>query len=119
MRPSLKFRISPTFSASGKLLASLLALLANFVVKNNELDDKLRLTSPSHSVRMMKTKIEVIAMLRGFHDLLDEHFGPRKALHSVECPVCGADEVYYLNEQTGKQIGRACEGCYFIQKFNF
>ena len=50
-------------------------------------------------------------MLRGFNDLLDDYFGPRNVLHAMESSVCGADEVFYLSPITGKQIGRACEGC--------
>ena len=54
-----------------------------------------------------------------FNSLLDILLGPRVVLHKVECSVCGFDEVYYLDSITLKQIGRACESCNFIQKFDF
>jgi predicted nucleic-acid-binding Zn-ribbon protein len=54
-----------------------------------------------------------------FNYLLSILFGETEVLYSIECPVCGFDEVYYKDKVTGKQIGRACEGCNFVQKFDF
>ncbi|WP_042354235.1 hypothetical protein [Bacillus rubiinfantis] len=54
-----------------------------------------------------------------FELLLDTLIGPREILHTMECPVCGFDEVYYRDPITKKQLGRACCGCNFVQKFNF
>lgn len=54
-----------------------------------------------------------------FDLLLDALFGPREVLHAMECPVCGHDEIYYLDAKNKKQVGRACQGCSFVQKFEF
>ncbi|WP_338449859.1 acyltransferase [Niallia oryzisoli] len=54
-----------------------------------------------------------------FEYLLNALLGARKILHAMECEICGYDEVYYTDPVTGKQIGRACEGCQFVQKFDF
>jgi len=54
-----------------------------------------------------------------FENLLNALFGEREILHVMECQVCGFDEIYYLEPSTKKQIGRACEGCQFVQKFEF
>lgn len=54
-----------------------------------------------------------------FGYLLDAVFGQREVLHAIECSICGDDEIYYLDAQTKKQIGRACQGCNYVQKFNF
>jgi hypothetical protein len=53
-----------------------------------------------------------------FNFLLDALFGHREVLHAMECSVCGQDEVYYLDAETKRQIGRACEGCNYVQKFD-
>ncbi|GHH98689.1 acyltransferase [Neobacillus kokaensis] len=54
-----------------------------------------------------------------FEFLLDALLGPREVLHSMECPVCGFDEVYYRDPASMEQLGRACQGCNFVQKFDF
>lgn len=54
-----------------------------------------------------------------FDFLLDALLGPREILHSLECSVCGQDEIYYINPTTKQQIGRACQGCNYVQKFDF
>ncbi|MCM3569389.1 acyltransferase [Neobacillus mesonae] len=54
-----------------------------------------------------------------FEVLLDALLGEREILHSMECPVCGFDEIYYCDPVTLKQLGRACQGCNFVQKFDF
>lgn len=54
-----------------------------------------------------------------FDYLLNALFGEREVLHALECSVCGFDEIYYLDPSTKKQIGRACQGCQFVQKFEF
>lgn len=54
-----------------------------------------------------------------FEFLLDALLGPREILHTMECPVCGFDEIYYRNPVTKKQLGRGCQGCNFVQKFDF
>lgn len=52
-----------------------------------------------------------------FENLLNAIFGPREILHDMECSVCGDSEIYYINPETNKQIGRACRGCNFVQTF--
>lgn len=64
------------------------------------------------------------SVLRGgvrmnFDYLLNALFGDREVLHALECSVCGFDEIYYIDPSTKKQIGRACQGCQFVQKFEF
>lgn len=54
-----------------------------------------------------------------FEYLLNALFGSREILHVIECEVCGFDETYFKDPQTGKQLGRACQGCGFVQKFDF
>ncbi|WP_047150847.1 hypothetical protein [Aneurinibacillus tyrosinisolvens] len=54
-----------------------------------------------------------------FQFLLDAIFGPREVLYAMECSICGYDEIYYLDAQTKEQIGRACECCNYVQKFDF
>ncbi|WP_134704901.1 acyltransferase [Ammoniphilus sp. YIM 78166] len=54
-----------------------------------------------------------------FKYLLDALFGPREILYALECTICGDDEVYFLDPKTQKQIGRACQGCNYVQKFDF
>lgn len=54
-----------------------------------------------------------------FDFLLDALLGQREVLHSLECSVCGFDENYYIEPSTKQQIGRACQGCNFVQKFDF
>jgi len=54
-----------------------------------------------------------------FEYLLNAIFGPREIFHDMECSVCGADEIYYRDPVTKKQIGRACKGCNFVQRFDF
>ena len=54
-----------------------------------------------------------------FDVLLDALLGPREHLHEMECSVCGYDEIYYQDPETKQQIGRACKGCNFVQKFDF
>ena len=54
-----------------------------------------------------------------FESLLDALLGPRESLHEMECSICGFDEIYYIDPLTGKQIGRACQQCNFVQKFEF
>ncbi|MBY0098846.1 acyltransferase [Mesobacillus maritimus] len=54
-----------------------------------------------------------------FENLLDALFGEREILHVLECSICGFDEIYYVDSTTKKQIGRACCGCQFVQKFEF
>lgn len=49
-----------------------------------------------------------------FEFFLDEIIGPREHFHTMECHVCGFDEVYYQHPFTKKQIGFACEGCNFV-----
>ncbi|MCM3356572.1 acyltransferase [Psychrobacillus sp. MER TA 171] len=56
-------------------------------------------------------------MLSDFHGKLDKELGPRRILHIKECEVCGFDEIYYVDPETNKQIGMACEGCNFIRRF--
>ena len=58
-------------------------------------------------------------MLIDFEAKLDKLLGPRKILHTKECEVCGHDEIFYIDLQTNKQIGMACEGCNYIQSFDF
>lgn len=53
-----------------------------------------------------------------FEFLLDAILGQREILHDMECSVCGHDEIYYIHPITKKQLGRACKGCNFVQKFN-
>ncbi|MFC4322592.1 acyltransferase [Litchfieldia salsa] len=53
-----------------------------------------------------------------FESLLDAIFGPREILHVMECSVCGFNEVYYIDAETNVQIGRACQGCNFVQRFD-
>nr|WP_309098419.1 acyltransferase [Fredinandcohnia onubensis] len=52
-----------------------------------------------------------------FELILDVVFGPREVFHDMECSVCGYSEIYYIDPVTRKQIGRACSGCGFFQKF--
>ena len=54
-----------------------------------------------------------------FENLLNAVFGHREILHIMECEICGQDEIYFEDAHIGKQIGRACNGCQFVQKFNF
>ena len=54
-----------------------------------------------------------------FENLLNVVFGQREVLHIMECEICGYDEIYFKDAYTGKQIGRACNGCQFVQKFIF
>ena len=54
-------------------------------------------------------------MLSDFQANLDKQLGPRRILHIKECEVCGFDEIYYVDPETNKQIGMACEGCNFIR----
>ena len=54
-----------------------------------------------------------------FENLLNVVFGHREILHIMECEICGYDEIFFKDAHTGKQIGRACNGCQFVQKFNF
>lgn len=54
-----------------------------------------------------------------FDFLLDALFGPREVFHSLECSICGFDEIYYMDPSTRHQIGRACKSCNYIQKFDF
>jgi hypothetical protein len=54
-----------------------------------------------------------------FEYLLDALLGQRELLHAMECQICGYDEIYYNHPSTGKQIGRACGGCQFVQVFDF
>jgi hypothetical protein len=54
-----------------------------------------------------------------FEYLLNAMFDEREVLHAMECQICGFDEIYFKDPSTGKQIGRACEGCNFVQKFDF
>ncbi|NMD68725.1 acyltransferase [Bacillus sp. DNRA2] len=53
-----------------------------------------------------------------FELLLDALFGPREAIHEVECSVCGFNEVYYRDRTTKVTLGRACQRCNFVQKFD-
>ena len=53
-----------------------------------------------------------------FDCLLDALFGPREVLHRLECSICGFDEIYYIDTSTRQQIGRACQGCNYVQKFD-
>lgn len=54
-----------------------------------------------------------------FENLLNALFGEREILHVLECSICGFDEIYYIDTLSRKQIGRACQGCQFVQKFDF
>ncbi|AZU64508.1 acyltransferase [Neobacillus mesonae] len=54
-----------------------------------------------------------------FEYLLDALLGPREILHSMECSVCGLEETYYRDPVSRRQLGRACYGCNFVQKFDF
>jgi hypothetical protein len=53
-----------------------------------------------------------------FDCLLDALFGTREVLHRLECSICGFDEIYYIDTSTRQQIGRACQGCNYVQKFD-
>ena len=52
-----------------------------------------------------------------FEFFLDEIIGPREHFHTIECHVCGFDEVYFQHPFTKKQIGFSCEGCNFVYVF--
>jgi len=54
-----------------------------------------------------------------FEFFLDEIIGTRELFHTMECHVCGFDEVYFQHPFTKKQIGFACEGCNFAYVFTF
>ncbi|MBU9723064.1 MULTISPECIES: acyltransferase [Bacillaceae] len=54
-----------------------------------------------------------------FRDALDKILGKRKLFHVIECSVCGFNEVYYIDPFTNKQLGKACETCNHIQRFEF
>jgi predicted nucleic-acid-binding Zn-ribbon protein len=54
-----------------------------------------------------------------FEGLLDTLLNEREVFHVVECEVCGFDEIYYKDPWSGKQIGRACKRCQFVQRFDF
>ncbi|QEY22944.1 acyltransferase [Psychrobacillus sp. AK 1817] len=45
--------------------------------------------------------------------------GPRKILHIKECEICGYNEYYFIDPETNKQLGMACEGCNYIKRFEF
>jgi len=54
-----------------------------------------------------------------FECFFEEIIGPREHFHTMECHVCGFDEVYFQHPLTKIQIGFACEGCYFAYVFTF
>ncbi|TVY07228.1 acyltransferase [Paenibacillus cremeus] len=56
--------------------------------------------------------------MKKFDLLLDKIFGEREPIHEVECPVCGDFEIYYRHPVTKENLGRACEFCVFVQKFD-
>ncbi|KPB05730.1 acyltransferase [Bacillus sp. CHD6a] len=53
-----------------------------------------------------------------FELLLDRLLGEREVIHEVECSVCGDYEIYYRDPITKENIGRACEFCIYVQRFN-
>lgn len=52
-----------------------------------------------------------------FEFLLDKLLGQREVIHEVECPICGDYEVYYRHPITKENLGRACEYCVYVEKF--
>lgn len=58
-------------------------------------------------------------MLSDFSTKLDKEIGPRRILHVKECEICGYNEFYFIDPETNKQIGMACEGCNYIKRFDF
>ena len=52
-----------------------------------------------------------------FELFLDAVLGLREHFHTIECHVCGFDEVYFQHPFTKKQIGFTCEGCNFVYVF--
>ncbi|WP_209121600.1 acyltransferase [Alkalihalobacillus sp. BA299] len=54
-----------------------------------------------------------------FELLLDAILGDRELFHSIECTICGHEEIYYIDPNSKQQIGKACSKCGFVQKFVF
>jgi hypothetical protein len=53
-----------------------------------------------------------------FQNKLNIILGERIILHTMECSVCQHNEYYYIHPVTRKQLGRACENCNSVQRFD-
>ncbi|MBY6052109.1 acyltransferase [Cytobacillus firmus] len=52
-----------------------------------------------------------------FELLLEAVLGHREIIHELECTICGFYETYYRDPVTRQSIGRVCNTCNFVQKF--